>query len=123
MALAASPASFAEVMDPHEILEWTIPCGPLLETGEEIDTFDLTLYAEAIALGLTILGTGDGYPDPALSNGNQDVTVWFEIDAAFENNVAFDGTGTALPMNIHFATNATYPRERDRDIILTVAQQ
>lgn len=123
MALAASPASFAEVMDPHEILEWVIPCGPLLEAGEEIDTFDLTLYAEAIALGLTILDSGDGYPDPVLSNGNQDVTVWFEIATAYENNVAFDGTGTALAMNIHLVTNSSPARERDRDIVLTVAQQ
>ncbi|MCA8906128.1 MAG: hypothetical protein KDA43_15155 [Hyphomonas sp.] len=123
MAIAASPAQFAEVMDPQEVLEWTIPCAPILELGEQIDTFDVALYAEATALGLTVLGTGDGYPDPALSNNNQDIVLWTKIDDAYQGNAAFDGAGTALPANVHIVTNAAYPRERNRDIQWQVSQR
>ncbi len=121
--LAANPAKFSDTMDPQEVLEWVIPCGPLLEDDEQIATFLLTIYSAAGLLGLTILGVGDGYPDPAKINGGRDISVWFAIDAAKQNDVAFDNNGTALPLNLHLVTDAAYARERDRDIVLQVAQR
>ena len=62
MALPANPFKFKVSMDPAEILDYQIKLrdttDPLLETGESIDIYTLTLYPEAVALGLNIKSGG-----------------------------------------------------------------
>lgn len=123
MALPPNTQRFGNVMDPQEVLDYTLPCAPLLEIGESIDDFDITPFAESIALGLVILGDADGYEDPSIVETGQSIKIWFTIDGAHENNVAFDDGGTDLPLQLHFSTDSDPVRERDRAFILPVAQR
>lgn len=117
-----SPAAFSATLDPHEVLDWKIPCGPMLEVGEQIASYVLTFYPESIALGLTLMA-GSGR-DPALSPDGRDITnLWFAIDNAFKTNAAFDGAGSRLPIDVFFRTTSSPYRERNFTALLPVRQK
>jgi hypothetical protein len=117
----SSPAVFGATLDPHEISDWTIPCDPMLEVGEQIASYTLTLYPEAIALGLEIM-TGSGR-DPALSPSGREIELWFTIDDALKTNAAFDGAGRQLPIDVFIRTTSTPYRERNATAVLPVRQK
>lgn len=121
MAIPASAVSFTGVLDPHEVLDYLIPLGPVLEEGETATTYSLDLLPEAVALGLTIM-SGDGR-DHALVQDGTAISMWLTIDDAFVADPAFDGAGTALPMQFTIETNSNPSRTRQRTFLAPVAQQ
>jgi hypothetical protein len=60
---------------------------------------------EAGLLGLTIFEEPD-HPDPVLIEDDRAVQFWLGIAEAYQDNVAFDGEGTALGFEIFTATDA-----------------
>lgn len=120
MAIPPTAAKFARVLDPHEELDWVAPCAPLLELGEQIDSFTVDLLPEAAALGLTVM-SGSGR-DIGLAENDTAIRMWLTIDDAFVANGSFEGTGTALGMEMTIVTNSTPPRTRNRTFAVQVAQ-
>lgn len=116
MAIPPTAATFARTLDPNEQLDWLMPCAPLLEAGEAIDTYTLTLLPEAVAMGLTIMSH-------ELVDGDRSIKLWLTIDDAFQADPAFDGAGTALGMEVTLVTNSTPPRTRQRTALVKVAHQ
>lgn len=121
MAIPPTAAAFAQGLDPHEELDFVIPCAPLLEIDEAIDSYELTPLAEAVALGLTIM-TGGGR-DHARLEDNRSILMWLEIDDAFETNAAFDGAGVRLPMEVTIVTDSYPARTRQITLLVPVAQK
>ena len=120
MAVPPSAQSFAGSLDPHEELDFLLDCGPLLESGEEIVGYTLTVLAEGVALGLTIM-SGSGR-DHELVGNNRAVRFWATIDAAYKSNAGFAGSGTSLPLEIALVTNSDPARIRNRTFLIEVAQ-
>lgn len=113
---------FKVSMDPAEILDYEIKLrdldDPLLAEDEDIASYTLTLYPEAVALGLNIK-TGGGY-DP--SNTVDTIKIWFDVDAGEQLNAEYDGAGAELAMELTVNTTSVPARKRQRTIILTVVQ-
>ena len=112
-------ATFGQKLDPQEELDWTLNLSSLLEADEEIDSYELVLLPEAVALGLTLMSGGGR--DHALTPGNRGISFWTEIDDAFKNDPAFDG-GVLLPMEVTIVTNSNPTRTRNRTFRFPVAQ-
>ena len=133
MAIPPTAARFANPMDPEEVLDFVVPLEPVLETGEMIDPdagrWSLVLLAEAVALGLEIIEGDPDWPDPALITGstsfpnNTAIRFWARVDPDFQDNAAFQGSGTSLPMEVTAWTTSDPPRRRQRTFLLTVVEQ
>lgn len=121
MAIPPTATAFAQGLDPHEELDFVIPCGPVLELGEEIDTYTLAPLSEAVALGLTIMSGGGRDHDRIESN--RSILMWLEIDDALKTNPDFDGAGVRLPMEVTIVTNASPARTRQFTALVPVAQK
>lgn len=124
MAIPPTALTFANTLDPHEELDFLINCDQILEAGEEVEAagWTLELLAEAAALGLTIMSGGTPSRDAALQSGNQSILFWLIVDGAYQDNAAFDGSGTALPLRITAETNSSPARTRQRTFQVQVAQ-
>ena len=121
MAIPPTAAVFPSGLDPHDQLDFVIPCGPILEAGEEIASYTLALYAESTALGLTIMN--DPGREHALTEDARAILLWLEIDTALENNAAFIGGGVRLPMEVTIVTNSNPSRRRQFTCLVPVAQK
>lgn len=121
MAIPSTAVAFGDALDPHEELDFVIAATAILETGEEIDSYTLSLLPEAVALGLTIMeGAGR---DIALVESDAAIKLWLTIDDDFKTDAAFVGTGTALPMELTIVTTSTPARTRQRTFLVRVVQQ
>jgi hypothetical protein len=105
-------------MDPKSVLEWPIVFGGMLEAGETVASYTLTMLAESSALGLSV-ASGDYAP----AWDGTDLIVWFEIDSSKWSDAAFSGEGAQLPMELYFETDSTPARKRELTLYLEVAQQ
>lgn len=121
MAIPPTAVSFSDALDPQEELDFEIPCSPILETDETIASYTLTLLPEAVALGLEIM-SGSGR-DQALTSGNTGIAFWLQIVDEYEDDAAFEDTGTSLPLELTIVTNSSPPRTRQRTFLVRVAQQ
>lgn len=120
MATPPTAQAFDQTLDPHEELDFLIDCSSLLDGGEKIASYTLTLYAESIAHGLEIMSGGGR--DDALANDSTAILLWFEISDPDETDVDFDGAGVSLPVDLVFVTNSTPARTRNRTFLVKVAQ-
>lgn len=124
MSTPPNATSWPEAMDPSALKEWIMDLSPWLETGETIESYEVTLSPEAIAAGLLIhTGASDASRQHKLIEGDRMVELWFYIEAPDRANPAFDGSGTAYPMTIFFTTNSVPSRDDERTFLLKVAQQ
>ena len=121
MVVPASAFKFDAEMDPAELLDYQLKLseGPLklLEDGELFTTWTLTLYPEAIALGVEL---GSGTYEPVADGEN--ITVWFQVDPLFQEDAAFDGNGVDVPMELSITTNHAPARKRQRTLVLPMRQ-
>lgn len=120
--LPPNAKKFPDPFDPKDRVEFILTLdGPtgILEDGEGVGSYELTLTAEAVALGLT-LGSGTFAPSQPLPN---QIKFWLEVDGAFLNNAAFSGAGTDLGIEVTVTTNSNPARRRQRTAVITVAQQ
>lgn len=100
-----------QTMDPQDIVEYKVECEPLLEVGESIDSFSLSLPAESTLFGLEL---GTGAREASLTGTV--VTMWF----------SFDGTPVpspvTLPIEITIVTDSIPSRTKQRTLGLKVDQ-
>lgn len=122
MAIPLNAFQFKAPMDPAERLDYQIKLKSgeltLLESTELIASYTLTLYPEAIALGMSVMSTGSYAP----SDDGESIKVWFEFNASYYTNAAFSGTGSVLAMELTVVTNSVPARTRQRTVTLGVLQ-
>lgn len=144
MALPPNAKLFPRQMDPADVVDYIANGNPdpgdldvnevaLLEEGEVISSYTLTMSPEGAALGVTISqgGVGEGGDDPSLiaivggaeTTGATAVKFWLYVDDAFLDNAAFDGTGTYVGIILTVNTNSVPSRRRQKTLIVQVAQQ
>jgi hypothetical protein len=144
MALPPNAKILTRQMDPADVVDFVAnaspdPAGldqdevPLLEDSEIITSYTLTMSPEGAALGVTIStgGSGEGGAAPSLiaivggsqTTGATAVKFWLYVDATFQDNAAFDGTGTYIALTLTVNTNSIPSRRRQRTIVVQVAQQ
>lgn len=93
--------------------------GWILEPGETISTYSLTLGADAITAGLT-LGTGTFAPSQPSATS---IKFWFSIAAVHLADAAFTAPGVIVSMTLSIATNNAPPRTRFRTLALQICQE
>lgn len=121
MALSIYATTCKGRLDPQEELDFTVSLASVMAVDEEISpTFGVVVRPEAALLGLKLLDNADGRPDPARTEGNKSLQLWFGIDDAYQNDPAFDNTGTKLGFEVFFTTTQT--RIRNRTYLIEVAQ-
>jgi hypothetical protein len=119
MAITLSPLKWDQPLDPGDEVDYTFDLsGRLLEVGETVQTWNITLSDASIAAGL-VLGSGDYAPS---INGTV-LKFWFSIDPARVADSAFDGIGVWLDMVVDITTTNTPPRVRNRTLLLRVCHQ
>lgn len=134
MAIPPLAYPWTQIMDPADQVEYVVDLrgvdglatDGLLEPGELMDSWELVLGAESVALGLEV-GTGDYAPtNPLDGDGNPLVTsllFWFSVDPEMQDDAAYSGEGAQLPMELTIVTNSTPARTRQRTLVLKVAQR
>ena len=120
MALPRDPVRLGEAMDPAEVLDFVFDLGGVLETGEAIEDFVLTMSPEAAALGVAI---DDGARAPLRIEDNRAVQLWFSVATAMQGDAAFAGDGIAVGIELRATTTASPPRVRERTFALTLRQR
>lgn len=130
MTVSLSPLKWQAALDPSDKVDYTIDLvGRLLEVGETVQSYTLTLSAASTAAGLTI---GSGAYATALGSivngvftaGSGTVLrIWFSIDPTHVNDTAFDGTGVWLDIQLQVTTTNSPARIRDRTLLLRVCRQ
>ncbi|MFC3711277.1 hypothetical protein ACFOMD_01760 [Sphingoaurantiacus capsulatus] len=121
MALPNDPILLAEAMDPSEVLDFVFDFAALLEPGEVIDDFALTMSAEGAALGLSVLEAPDR--GATLIEGDRAVRLWVGVEPGAQNDAAFAGDGLQVGIELRATTNSEPPRTRERTFALTVRQR
>lgn len=129
MAIPPNAKKFEQPMDPSDVVDYKANLSGedgLLEDGEKIATFTLTVLAEGVARGLTI-GTGirapskiEGAPGAGIDTG---VQMWFSVDGGHTSDPEFSGTGVDLPVELTVVTDSSPSRTRQRTLVVGVAQQ
>lgn len=109
--------SFSGPMDPTDNVDYLSQFGPLLQTGEEIQPgFTIETSSEAGALGFSISTS----PAPSLTESNQSVLFWVEVDTPNQNNSMFEVNGQNLPVTI--TVNTSEGRRYQRTWLINVKQ-
>lgn len=122
MALPTNTFKFTDPMDPKDRVDFLLNLsgvGGMLETGETVATYTLTMRSEGVALGVSIGVTTYAPSQPTTSS----ILFWVEVDSTNWSNVAFDGTGTTVGIEVDITTNSTPARRRQRTVAIQVAQQ
>lgn len=127
MTIPLNATQFRQQMDPADIVDYVADAydtsdpakTPLLEAGESIVSYTLSMSAEGAALGVTIESVAPRAP--ALINSNKGIKFWLSVTAGFQTNAAFDGAGTLIPVLVTIDTDMS--RRRQRTVVVQVAQQ
>lgn len=133
MVLPPNAKVWTQEMDPADVIDYQATLSGvdgLLETGEQIGTFTLTMSPEGAALGVTISagGVGEGGAAPALfdplgGSSNTAVKLWLYVDEEFQADPAFEGSGSSIGITLTVHTNSSPARTRQRTLVVKVAQQ
>ncbi len=121
MALPKDPISLNAPIDPAEELDYVMDFNAVLNVGEIIDTFVLTMSAEGAALGVSIMSGGGR--DAAKVEDDRAILVWFKVSSEFQQNAAFAGEGISIGVECRIVTDALPARTRERTFALLVRQQ
>lgn len=110
-------ASWAQAMDPHEIVDYTINLTNFIETNEEILSYEVKPVREAVALGIIVSPVG--YPSTL---GAKEIHVWFSVLETQQENTIFN-TETIVPIEVTIWTSSSPRRKRQRTFGLKMVQQ
>jgi hypothetical protein len=125
MALPPNAKILTRQMDPADVVDFVANASPD-PAGLDQDEVPLLEDSE-ISTG----GSGEGGAAPSLiaivggsqTTGATAVKFWLYVDATFQDNAAFDGTGTYIALTLTVNTNSIPSRRRQRTIVVQVAQQ
>lgn len=118
MAIPALAREFAIPMDPHDRIEYQADLESILESGETISSYTLTMGVEGTALG-AFIGSGDYAP--AIVNGRS-IKFWLEVATLDQNQPPyFDGV--RVPIEVSVVTSNVPPRRWQRTVVVRIQQQ
>lgn len=121
MAIPPTASSFPDAMDPTDYLDFQVDLGEtLLQAGELIESYSLTLLPESVAAGLTI-SSETGRQDQLV--GGTSIHFWLYVDAGMRSDPIFSGSGSTLGIEVTVVTNSIPFRRLERTVTITVAQQ
>lgn len=133
MPIPVNAVLMKQEMDPADIVDFVANFydtsdatkTPILESGETISSYTLTMSSEGAALGVTIetvaprahglITSSAGYVD------NTAIKFWLSVTGANATNAAWDATGTKIPVTV--TINTSQNRRRERTMVVTIAQQ
>jgi hypothetical protein len=118
MAVPSGAKIFEEPLDPYDVVDFQVDLNPLLETGESITAYTISVPTESSLLGLEVKTT-DGYTTSLSSNI---VQFWLGILLAEQANAAFN-TSATLPIEISITTNSVPARKKQRTVAVVVKQR
>lgn len=128
MANPLNALTFEDSMDPADTVDYVCDFATgdgihpaLLDAGETISSYTVTLSPEATALGLAIMNTGSYVT--SLINGSTAVKMWLQVSGGFQSNAAYDGAGSNLGIIVTITTSNSPARVRQRTCVVNVAQQ
>lgn len=121
MPIPATAVALPRVLDPSDIKDVLLDVSPALEGGEIIASYEIALWAEAIAAGMEIIE--DGQRDPVLANGDTAIVIWPAIDAGEAEDERFLGDGVELPVTVTVVTNSNPSRTDQQTIVFPWAQK
>lgn len=119
MALPKNVQVFTEPMDPYDILDYEVDVTSLLQSGESVTSYTVSLPTESSLLGLEILTTA---PYSTSITGNV-IRFYLGVIGAEQANAAFSGEGAVLPIEISINTNTNPPRRKQRTVAVVVRQR
>lgn len=121
MAIPATATYWAAKMDPSDLIDYVfdLSTDSILETGELVSSYTLTVQSEGVAVGFEIQALG-GY-EPSIATGNI-ITAWFAVNIANQGDVAFDA-GVDVPIELEINTDSTPSRRIQRTFVVTVVNQ
>lgn len=125
MPLPPNTIAFTRPMDPSDIADYAIVLSKGVDTSsflaadEEVQSYSLTLTAEAVAAGITIK-TGAGY---ATTLTNNRIRFWLEVSADQQSSSIFDGSGIVAALVLTIVTTASPARRKQRTLSVQVANQ
>jgi hypothetical protein len=120
MPLPPDALILPDSMDPTDRVDFLIvlnAAGGLLESGEGVSNYTLTVRSEGVALGLTI-STGAWSPT---TPDAQTIKFWLEVAAGNQSDIAFDA-GVTLGLELTINTNSSPSRRRQRTFAVKVKQ-
>lgn len=100
-------------MDPAEELDFAMNLVTMLDAGETVSSFTVTLPAESTLLGLQ-LGTATKAPAIAANK----ITIWLTINSANRNDAIFAGI-VSMPIEVTIVTSAGRTKQRTAGIKVT----
>jgi len=128
MANPIEAPQFPEPMDPYDEVDFVADFAtgdgvnpPLLDSGETIAAYTVTLSPEATAVGLTIMNSG--LHVTSLESGNTKIKLWLTVSVGEQANAAYDGEGSELGVIFSITTSSSPARKRQRTSIVTVRQR
>lgn len=121
MAIPPTALKLGKTLDPTDVKEAVINYLPLLQAGEQIASFTITLSAAAVALGMSIPNTGPRAV--LLINDNTAIQFWPLIDIDEQANPAFDGAGVSLDIEVTIITTADPTRTDQQTFLIPWAQK
>jgi hypothetical protein len=122
MPIPPTAQAFSQAMGPTEKLDWVIILDQadnrILQPGEGVADWTLSLAPEAIAVGLAII------EDAAHGPNLDGVTLkfWLEVTDDMQTSAIFDGGGASLPGELTIVTTSIPPRTRKRTFVVKVAK-
>lgn len=119
MAIPASAVKWSSVMDPSDLVDYKIDLSgadSILESGELISSFTITVLSEGTAVGFVVENTAPYAP--VVANGNT-ITLWFSVASANRSDPAFEA-GVDIPIELEIVTNSSPSRRKQRTFVVTV---
>lgn len=118
MAIPKNATAWPSPMDPADYKDYVAEWGAVLQEGETISTFDVTMSAEGIALGVSIDAVT--HP-PAKVDDDKNIVMWPMVDPLNQGDAEWDGDGTQVAIEITITTSMG--RDYQKTWVLTVQQQ
>lgn len=117
MPIPSEATVFETAADPADRVDWQIDLGDkILEAGESVWSWTLTVDSAAVALGVAI-STEAGYT-AALVNSNRSLRFWLEVASGFQSNSAFDGEGINVGLTLQVVTDSVPTRRVERTFVV-----
>lgn len=111
---------WSQPLDPADRTFFVMDWSAWLSTAKIDSIQRLTMTALGAALGVEIDTDADRIP--VLDTGGQKIGLWFKVDPAFQDDLAFSGSGTKVGISALIRTNEVPYQEFERTWELTVAQ-
>ena len=119
MAIPSTAFKWSRSMDPTDLVDYEVDLAGILEEGEVIGSYTLSVLSEGVLLGFNI-ESANGYSPQLIDNTR--VKMWFSITDSERSNPLFN-SGVSIPIELTINTTSSPSRRLQRTLVVTVVQQ